>query len=136
MNWAMVGVISAILLTIAGGLARLITVLVTNYFDHLTARMADYETRLNAHVVAEEAHDTRIEAILTSLKDSLLRLEVQKEQFISVATHLESLRTIDTQITDTRHALRNEWQVVLSKQEVASHDLAKRIEILERECGK
>jgi hypothetical protein len=132
MDWAMVGVISAILLAIAGGLAQLISVLVRNYFETLTGRMAEYETRLSAHVVAEEAHDIRMETILTTLKEAIIRIETQKDQFISIASHLESLRTVDTQITDTRHALRNEWQGALMKREILEHELARRIEMLER----
>lgn len=132
MNWAMVGVISAILLAIAGGLAQLISVLVRNYFEGLTARMAEYESRLSAHVATEESHDLRMEAILNTLKEAMIRIETQKDQFISIASHLESLRTVDTQITDTRHALRNEWQGALMKREILEHDLAKRIEMLER----
>ena len=128
----MVGVLSVILLSIAGGLAQLITVLVKNYFEGLTSRMTEYESRLSAHVTAEEAHDNRMESILTALKEAMIRIETQKEQFISMSSHLESLRTIDAQLTDTRHSLRNEWQGALLKQDIVVHDLTKRIEIIER----
>lgn len=135
MNWAMTAVICSILIAIGSGLAKLINSLVQSYFHTLSKRMDGFEKSLSDHVTAEQAYQGRVTEMLASMRDSLIRLDQGKEQYLTLGTHLEAMRTIDANISASRHASRNEFQAVLSKHEVEAqvefNEIRRRVEKLE-----
>lgn len=130
MNWQMTGVIVSVIIACTTGMAKLISALVKNYFTTLSARMTTMENNLLNHTTAEQAYQNTVTSLLSSMQNSLTRIDATSVQYVSTTTHLEALRTIDKSITDARHAVRNELQVLITK--VESDSLQERVEIVRR----
>lgn len=124
----MMGVLAAVLIAIGGGLAQLISSLVKTYFETLSKRMDAFESRLNLHTEKEELYQDKMLVIFTAFRESLIRLESGQQQFVSVAVHLEALRSFDGKITDSRHAIRNDLQPIISKIETNIENLRVKLE--------
>ena len=135
MNWNMIGVIVAVLIALTGGVATLISSLVKNYFSTLSRRMDGFEKSLADHISQETAYQQTVTQLLSDMKNALTRIDTLSHSYVSTAAHLEALRKIDADITNARHAVRNELTVTINKVsvdfELEIQECKRRIENLE-----
>ncbi len=129
MNWQAIGVICTVLIAIGGGLSLVISSLIKAYFRTLSDRMDGFDSRLETHTLSEERYQLTVTTLLTSMRESLIKLESVSDTYVTMPLHLDAMRTVDKSIVEVRHAMRSEVQLLLLN---TGNDIRERLNKLEQ----
>lgn len=124
----MVALFSGILMAFFAGIAKIIDSMVKHYFQGFEARMTALETAQKNSERAQQEYQLKMLENMAGMRELLVEMRTQRATYVTDTQLSDTVRRLETAITDSRHTLRGELQGMVSKIELGAGEAHQKLE--------